>query len=154
MQTTIRWLIFGVIAVILSSCLGGSENLHDEDASGEDRIEFEFLAESTGGHVAKDLLISGMEETEISYSVVITNHGPRPQEVSWCEAPGSDESGMISVKPGASQAVVISATGTASGTVLAGLTSEPNKLEVSVIFESPLPEGTRLRARLVWADGP
>jgi hypothetical protein len=137
-----------------SSCLSGSKNLYDEDASGKNRIEFEFLVKSTGGHSAKDLLIGGMEETGIPYSVVVTNRGPRLQEVSWRGAPGSDDGGVVSVEPGESQVVVISAVGTGSGTVLTGLTSEQNRLKVEVTFESPLPEGTRLRARLVWADGP
>jgi hypothetical protein len=140
--------------VVLSSCLSGSKNLHDEDASGKDRVEFEFLVGSSGGHTSKDLLISRTDEAQIPYSVVITNCGTRPQEVSWSQAPGSDKGGMVSVEPGESQVVVISTVKTISGTVLAGLTSEKNRLKVVVTYESPLPEGTRVRARMVWADGP
>jgi len=142
------------MAVSLSSCLSGSKEIYNEDASGKDRIEFEILVGSSVGHTSKDLLISRTDEAKISYSVAITNSGTRPQKVSWSQAPGSDEGGMVSIEPGKSQVVVVSAVETISGTVLADLTPEKNKLKVVVTYESPLPEGTRVRARMVWADGP
>ncbi len=154
MRVVSRTAILILIAALLSSCLSGSKVLVDVDASGRVQIEFEFPARSSGGYPVKHLLIDGMENTRVPYSVELINHGPGAQEVSWQKKPGSDEGGVVAVAPGETKVVVVSAVGTGCGTGLSGLTSKPNRLGVTVRFESPLPEGTRLRARLVWADGP
>src|SRR6478609_6697892 len=114
MQVVSRAAILLLFVALLNSCLRGTKDLLNVDASGKVQIEFEFPAGSSGGHSVKHLLIDGMENTRIPYSVELINHGPGGQEVSWRKTPGSDQGGVVAVAPGEKKAIVASAVGTGS----------------------------------------
>ncbi len=146
---------FGIAAIIfVYLSLGGSREVFSEDVSGRNRVQFSVSVARTLGNPVKHLLIDGMEDTGIPYSIAITNRSDHDQKVI-CKkhVDGSNAAKMISLVPGETQQV-FDGVGRGAGIVLGGLSRNSREFVIEIDFDNPLPTGTRLNARMVWADGP